>query len=246
MITVTKCNNPQCGAELSIPDWARAVRLNCPHCGSSITDTGAPSVSPESVPLTSYVIFDLETTGLYPDGCEIIQIAATRFRNGDVVPDDSFFSYCRPGQRISRFISEYTGITDRDVCDAPRPIEVLEQFSQFVGDSVIMAHNGHRFDIKFLEATCRRHAVSIRPVTSIDTISFSRRLFGTTRGTGHSLDRVLQRLGLNVSGYRRHDARGDIAALADSVRIMWRRLDLDPQCTGIPRRETALPAVRTS
>ena len=161
-----------------------------------------------------------ETTGLSPDGCDIIQIAATRFRNGDVVSDDSFFSYCRPAQPISRFISDYTGITDRDVRHAPRPIEALELFSKFVGESVIMAHNGHRFDIKFLESTCTRHRVRMRTVESIDTISFSKELFGRTRGTGHSLDRVMQRLGLNSSKYRRHDARGDIQALADAVKIM--------------------------
>jgi len=218
---------------LRVPESSTAARVRCPQCGSVFSIPGA----------TSFVIFDLETTGLYPDGCEIIQIAATRFRNGEVVAGDAFFSYCRPGQRISRFISDYTGITDQDVRDAPRPIEVLVQFSKFVGGSVIMAHNGHRFDIKFLEATCRRHRAPTRTVESIDSISLSKRLFGTTRGTGHSLDRVMQRLGLNVSKYQRHDARGDIMALADSVKIMWLRLGLDPQCSIIARRKTSLPAI---
>jgi|ERR1017187_4433696 DNA polymerase-3 subunit epsilon len=230
---ITKCNNSQCGATLKIPDSTAAQRIRCPQCGSLFAVQGAPS----------FVIFDLETTGLYPDGCEIIQIAATRFCNGEVVAGDSFFSYCRPGQPISRFISDYTGITDRDVRNAPRPIEVLEQFSKFVGHSVIMAHNGHRFDIRFLESTCTRHRVKLRTVESIDTISFSKQLFGTTRGTGHSLDRVMQRLGLNASKYQRHDARGDIQALADAVKIMWSRLGLDQQCSGIARRETSLPEV---
>jgi len=214
-----------------IPDSGTETPAGCPQCGSVFADSANPS----------FVIFDLETTGLSPGGCEIIQIAATRFSNGEVVAGDSFFSYCRPDQPISRFISNYTGITDRDVSNAPRPIEVLGQFSRFVGDSVIMAHNGHRFDIKFLEATCQRHCAPTRTVQSIDTIAFSRRLFGTTRGTGHSLDRVIERLGLSATNYRRHDARGDIMALADSVRIMWQRLSLDGQCSGIPRRETALP-----
>lgn len=218
---------------MRIPDSATEVRIRCPQCGSVFSAPGVPS----------FVIFDLETTGLYPDGCEIIQIAATRFRNGNVVAADSFFSFCRPGQRISRFISEYTGITDQDVRDAPRPIDVLGQFSRFVGNSVIMAHNGHRFDIKFLESTCARHRVQVRSVESIDSISLSKRLFGTTRGTGHSLDRVMHRLGLNASKYQRHDARGDIMALADSVKIMWQRLGLDPQCSIIARRKTTLPAV---
>jgi DNA polymerase III epsilon subunit family exonuclease len=230
---ITKCNNSRCQATLRVPDAALEARIRCPRCGSIF--------SPLQVP--SFVIFDLETTGLYPDGCEIIQIAATRFRNGEIVAGDAFFSYCRPGQRIPRFISDYTGITEHDVRNAPRPIDALAQFSRFVGGSVIMAHNGHRFDIKFLEATCRRHRSPTRTIQSIDSISLSKRLFGATRGTGHSLDRVMQRLGLNVSQYQRHDARGDIMALADSVKIMWQRLGLDPQCSVIARRETVLPII---
>jgi DNA polymerase-3 subunit epsilon len=227
------CQNGQCSAMLKIPDSTIETRLRCPQCGLVLTGAAAPS----------FVIFDLETTGLSADTCEIIQIAATRFRSEGAVAGDSFFSFCKPSRPISSFISSYTGITNRHVFAAPRPIEVLEQFSSFVGNSVIMAHNGHRFDTKFLEATCARHRVKKRPVLSIDTIAFSRQLFGTTRGTGHSLDRVMARLGLNASKYQRHDARGDIMALADSVKIMWNRLGLDLHCSGIPRRETTLPHI---
>jgi DNA polymerase III epsilon subunit-like protein len=191
----------------------------------------------------SFVIFDLETTGLYPDSCEIIQIAALRFRDGQIVPGDTYFSYCRPSVRIPFFITEYTGVTEDDVRGAPAPIEVLAEFSRYVGTSTLMAHNGHRFDSRFLESTCARHAARTRPVASIDTISFSRRLFGNARGTGHSLDRVLGRLGLDGSRYRRHDARGDILALADSVSLMWSRLQLDADCSSIPRKLTRLPAL---
>jgi DNA polymerase III subunit epsilon len=229
----SRCSNNDCGAILRIPDPIDGVKLRCPNCGAVFDAAGA----------TSFVIFDLETTGLSAETCEIIQIAGTRFQNGQIVPDDSFFSYCRPQRSIPRFISEYTGITNRDVQSAPRPIEVLRQFSIYVGQSVIMAHNGHRFDIKFLEATCAMNSVQTRTVQSIDTITFSRQLFGTARGTGHSLDRVMHRLGLDMAKYRRHDARGDIQALADSVRVMWQRLNLDPDCSRIPRRRTCLPAL---
>jgi DNA polymerase III subunit epsilon len=192
----------------------------------------------------SFVLFDLETTGLCSNSCEIIQIAAVRFKNGAAVKEDSFFSFCRPLKKIPGFISSYTGITDAHVRNAPRPIEVLHQFSEYVGDSVIMAHNGHRFDIKFLDSTCLFHGVKVRHVPSIDTISFSRKLFGTRRGTGHSLDRIMQRLGLAVSDYRRHDARGDIMALGDALKIMWQRLSMDPGCTGVPRRQALLPILQ--
>jgi DNA polymerase III subunit epsilon len=227
------CQNERCAAVLRVPDSTNVARIRCPRCGHVFT-------LPE---LASFVIFDLETTGLCADASEIIQIAATRFRDGRAVAGDLFFTYCRPNRSIPQFISDYTGVTNQDVRNAPSPIEALAEFSRFVGASVIMAHNGHRFDIKFLEATCRRHRTPTRSVESIDTITFSRRLFGTGRGTGHSLDRVLQRLGLNSASYRRHDARGDIMALADSVGIMWQRLKLDSSCSGIPRRQTLLPAL---
>jgi DNA polymerase III epsilon subunit family exonuclease len=221
-------------ATAKVPRRAPAQLATGPSAG-----TAAPVTQAE----TAFVIFDLETTGLYPGSCEIIQIAATRFANGRATGGEAFFSYCRPRHPIPRFITDYTGITERDVRTAPQPIEVLAQFSAYVGEAVIMAHNGHRFDIKFLEATCLRHGVTTRKVESIDTITLSKRLFGATRGTGHSLDAVLDRLGLRASQYQRHDARGDVQALADAVARMWRRLDLDPHCSGIPRRETALPVV---
>ena len=229
---ITCCGNSQCGTLLRVADASTEASVVCPDCGGQVPlPAGA-----------SFVIYDLETTGLYPDSCEIIQIAAARFQDGRVVPGDAFFSYCRPLQRIPYFISEYTGVRDQDVQNAPRPIDVLREFSRYVGHSVLMAHNGHRFDIKFLEATAARHAVATRPVESIDTITLSKRLFGTKRGTGHGLDRVMERLGVNAANYRRHDARGDVLALADSVSLLWQRLALDGRGRGVPRKETLLPA----
>lgn len=193
--------------------------------------------------MSSFVIFDLETTGLSPDADDIIQIAATRFAHGKLLSKDSFFSYCCPRFGISDFISRYTGIKNSDVRDAPKPIEVIQEFSRFVGDSVLMAHNGHRFDIKFLKSTCNRHGAKTRSIQSIDTITISRRAYGPCVGIGHSLDAVMNRTGIDPSKYKRHDARGDILALGHAVEVMWKRLKLDEHAAGIPRLETtSLPA----
>ncbi len=231
---ITPCPAPTCATPVRFADTVPAGTVQaCPGCGGGV---------PAPAELT-FVVYDLETTGLSADGCEIIQIAATRLVAGRVRSEDAFFSYCRPQQAIPRFITEYTGVTDRDVRDAPRPIQALEAFSRYVGHSVLMAHNGHRFDLKFLEATATRHRVPTRPVESLDTIALSKRVFGTKPGTGHSLDRVMSRLGVSVGDHRRHDARGDVAALAAAVALMWDRLALDARATTFPRRETFLPAV---
>ena len=188
-----------------------------------------------------FVVFDLETTGLSPRYHEIIQIAGTRMRNGTVVTRDSFFSYVRPEGPISSFITAYTGISTRDVANAPPICKVLAAFSEYVGEAVLIAHNGQRFDAKFLWAACEQKQLKARPVELIDSIYFSKRLFGSTRGTGHGLDVVLARMKVAISNRRRHDARGDVSGLAQAVERMWRKLNLDATCSGIPRAQTLLP-----
>ncbi|OIQ86983.1 DNA polymerase III PolC-type [mine drainage metagenome] len=188
-----------------------------------------------------FIVFDLETTGLSPNFHEIIQIAATRMRAGQVQKGDHFFSYVRPEMPISGFITAYTGISNRDVAKAPSICEALAAFSDYVGDAVLIAHNGHRFDSKFLAAACEKRCMKSRPVELIDSIHFSKRLFGSTRGTGHGLDVVLARMGVTTINGRRHDARGDVSGLAQAVERMWRKLEIDKNCSDIPRVKTLLP-----
>jgi len=190
---------------------------------------------------TDFVIYDLETTGLSPNLHEIIQVAAMKFRCGKLVRSESFFSYAKPVRPIPPFISSYTGISNRHVASAPRPHDVLLQFSHFVGNAKLIAHNGHRFDSKFLSSTCARYGVATKEVQSIDSINLSRRLFGTVRGTGHGLDRVLSRCCISKDGFARHDARGDVELLGMAVEVMWQKLELDYQCSGIPIHLTQLP-----
>lgn len=214
-------------------------RSECANCGQSVM----AEITAMFPPLPEFIIYDLETTGLSADRCEIIQIAAVRFRGGRVASDEFFHSYARPSAPIPAFIARYTGVTDAHVADAPRPHEALAQFACFVGGATgLIAHNGHRFDSRFLEATCRRHGLGTREVRSIDSIQLSRRVFGTARGTGHGLDRVLIRLGIDQEGAVRHDARGDVILLGRAVEAMWKKLKLDAAFTGLRTHPTHLPA----
>ena len=183
------------------------------------------------------------TTGLYPDSDEFIQIAAVRYQSGCLCREDDFFSYARPRRSIPSFITGYTGISNDDVRHAPHPEEVLCQFARWAGDSTLVAHNGLRFDSKFLAATCRRHQLPSREIQCIDSIHISKMLFGSTRGTGHSLDHLKQRLGLRDTTLRRHDARGDVDLLGRAVEEMSRRLGLDTAFNGVRRHTSLLPHV---
>jgi DNA polymerase III alpha subunit (gram-positive type) len=229
------CPNPACQLTLTGPKSAIGTRVACTHCGHDFIWTDCFHSN------CSFVIYDLETTGLYPDEDEFIQIAAVRYENGCLVAEDAFFSYAQPRRRISSFIESYTGIGNRDVAGAPRPEEVLCRFSQWAGGATLIAHNAKRFDSKFLAATCQRHGLAAREVHSIDSIHISKMLFGKTRGTGHSLDHLKSRLGLHDTSLRRHDARGDVDLLGRAVVSMSQRLGLDSNLNGVPRHQTLLP-----
>jgi len=171
------------------------------------------------------VVFDLETTGLSPSWHEIIQVAAVRMRSGEIRRDESFATYVKPTQSIPAFITQYTGIRNSDVHGAPGITEALRRFSEFAGDALLIAHNGRRFDMPFIQANCVRHGLPVRTVPFVDSMAFSRRIWGG-RG-GHGLDAVMSRLRISMEGGRRHDARGDVQVLAEAVRRMWGQLTAD-------------------
>jgi DNA polymerase III alpha subunit (gram-positive type) len=229
------CPNPSCDHQLSGPKSRIGQRVSCPTCQHSFIWTDCFHTG------DSFVIYDLETTGLYPDSDEFIQIAATRFQAGNLFPEDSFFSYARPRHRISSFITSYTGICNDDVRQSPPPEEVLCQFARWAGCSTLIAHNALRFDSKFLAATCQRHRLPSREVQCIDSIHISKMLYGNTRGIGHSLDHVKSRLGLRDTDLRRHDARGDVDLLGRAVQEMSRQLALDNALNGVKRHTSLLP-----
>jgi len=186
------------------------------------------------------VVFDLETTGLSPYSEEIIQIAAVRMRGGAILEEDAFATYVNPGRRISNFITGYTGICNSHVENAPKPPDALADFSKFVGDAILIAHNGQRFDMPFIRETCLRNRMPTRSIGFIDSMAFSRKLWGG-RG-GHGLDAVMSRLRLGANGARRHDARGDVQILAEAVRRMWGQLTPDYHACPVPAGPGLVPA----
>lgn len=190
------------------------------------------------------VVFDLETTGLSPTGSEIIQIAASRIRRGEFVDGAAFFSYVKPKRRISAFITEYTGITNQDVARAPKIMDVLKDFSAYCGDSVLVAHNGHRFDIPFIRAACESRRHRTREVKYIDSMHLSWNVWGRERGTSHSLDNVVRRLCIPQDDVRRHDARGDVSLTARCVVELFDRIKRGPEKPRFKIYRGVLPAGR--
>jgi DNA polymerase III alpha subunit (gram-positive type) len=183
----------------------------------------ANQVSFKIKPFHDLVVFDLETTGLAP--ADIIQIAAVRMRDGEIVEEDSFFSYVKPRQPLDAFIIEYTGITEKDVRNAPWPKEVLPQFFNYCQESLLVAHNGQSFDIPKLRSVCEQYGLKARKTDSIDSMHLSWKLWGRRKVRSHGLDAVMARANVSKEGIRRHDARGDVLATARCVRHMVNELE---------------------
>ena len=197
---------------------------------------------PDAPLLKSLVVFDLETTGLYPGDDEIIQIAALRLVDGSIRRNDHFFSYVNPGRSIDPFITDYTGISDRDVAGAPGPQEAVKAFSEFCGSSLLVAHNGHAFDIPFLQRASARSRRSLRPINYIDSMHMSWQVWGRGRGISHSLDNVVSRLRVPSGDVRRHDARGDVLLLARCVVAMLERMTRARRACRLSVYSSHLPA----
>ncbi|MFZ5967593.1 MAG: exonuclease domain-containing protein [Bacillota bacterium] len=128
--------------------------------------------------IDDYIVLDLETTGLDPSYDEIIEIAAIKFSNGERISE--FATLVKPDNKIDKYITELTGITNAMIKDAPKIHEALPKLMEFVGDSVIIAHNAN-FDINFLydnNMICFN-----KPLSNdfVDTMRISRRLFKDIR-----------------------------------------------------------------
>jgi DNA helicase-2/ATP-dependent DNA helicase PcrA len=159
-------------------------------------------------PLQDYVAFDLETTEKDPAECEIVELAAVRVRGRVIV--EQFQRLVRPSRPITPQATAVHGYKDADVCDEPTMAEVWPAFREFVGSDLLVAHNGHTFDVPVL----RRLADGLPGLDELvffDTLPLARSLIDS----GASLPDLCHRFG--VSPGRSHHAVDDAAALAAVV-----------------------------
>lgn len=123
--------------------------------------------------LDDYCVIDTETTGLSPVYDSLIEVAACRVVNGNIV--EKFSSLINPGFELDEFITELTGITNDMLRDAPEAANVLKDFRSFVGDSVLIGHNVN-FDINFLYDSCMELFNEPFSNNFVDTMRLARRV----------------------------------------------------------------------
>ncbi|OGS97394.1 MAG: hypothetical protein A3H31_00015 [Gallionellales bacterium RIFCSPLOWO2_02_FULL_57_47] len=110
-------------------------------------------ISTDSLP-DSFVVFDLETTGLDASQHEIIEIAAIRFKKGRTA-HETMQALVKPKGALPLRITELTGITQEMVDrDGEQIRDVLDEFATFVGDLRLVTFNTE-FDMAFLQVAAK-------------------------------------------------------------------------------------------
>ena len=123
--------------------------------------------------VSDYTVFDLETTGVSPQTDKVIEISAIKVRNGQAVGE--FSSLVNPMRRIPYGATRVNGITDEMVANKPVFEKVLGDFLDFVEDDILVGHNIHDFDMKFIHRDCEAFFRMFLGNDYIDTLPLARK-----------------------------------------------------------------------
>ncbi|MFH5183208.1 PolC-type DNA polymerase III [Paenibacillus sp. TAB 01] len=176
---------------------------------ANVVDDGVlVTVNPRGQDLkeAEYVIFDIETTGLSIVNNKIIELAGVKMKDGKEI--DRFATFINPHEKIPYNIQQLTNITDEMVHDAPELEEMLPKFIEFVGDSILVAHNA-RFDMGFIHANCKALGLPEVRNSSLDTLELARLLFPTMKN--HRLNTLADKFKIGLDNHHR--------AIDDSVAL---------------------------
>jgi DNA polymerase-3 subunit alpha (Gram-positive type) len=145
----------------------------------------------------TYIVFDVETTGLSAVYNTIIELAAVKIRKGEII--ERFESFVNPHEPITDLISELTGITDDMVKDAPELELVLKDFLPFIENHTLVAHNAS-FDMGFLHMGYKKLDVELNnPV--LDTLELGRFLYPEMKN--HRLNTLCKKLDIQLLNHHR-------------------------------------------
>lgn len=152
--------------------------------------------------MTSYICFDLETTGLSPEKDEIIEIGAVKVIEGKVV--DRFMRFVKPDTAISPMVTSLTGISNAMVADAGPTDRIIYDFLQFCEDYPVLGHN-LMFDYRFTCRYAQKYYMDFKK-EGLDTLKIARKVLPEL--PSRSLESLCEYYGIvNTSAHRAyHDA----------------------------------------
>ncbi|MDO4903533.1 MAG: PolC-type DNA polymerase III [Limosilactobacillus sp.] len=149
---------------------------------ANVVDDGIPLVYNENHDTLidhTYVIFDVETTGLSAIYDKVIELSAVKMQDGNVL--ERFDEFIDPGFPLSEQTTNLTSITDEMVRGSKTEEEVFKMFKDFCKGAIIAGHNVS-FDMGFMNTGYRRHEMEEITEPVIDTLPLARFLYPDLRG----------------------------------------------------------------
>ncbi|MFH1316805.1 MAG: exonuclease domain-containing protein [Candidatus Woesearchaeota archaeon] len=166
----------------------------------------------------TYVVVDIETTGLSSHYHKITEIAAIKMRNHKKI--DEFCTLVNPKVDIPRFITRLTGIDNELVQDAPKIDKVIPHFNEFLSDHPFVAHNAW-FDYSFLDHATRKNLKTYLTNDVICTCKLARRLLPDL--PRKNMAYVCSHF--NITNKKAHRAMGDATATSKILSRFIRMLE---------------------
>lgn len=154
--------------------------------------------------ITSFVCFDIETTGLNPVEDKIIEIGAMKVKDGKVI--ERFSQLINPMLKLSSTIVKLTGITDSMLKHAEQEQVVVKRFLDFVEDNIIIGHN-IQFDYSFIKVAAGRLHLPFEK-KGIDTLYLCKKLHPELKSK--SLENMCKHY--NIINEHAHRAYDDVKA----------------------------------
>ncbi len=156
-----------------------------------------------SIEKQNYVIVDIETTGLEPDKSEIIEIGA--IKTDGLKAKDVFTTLIYPTKPVPNLITNLTGISQEMVEGKPSIREALLDFTEFIGDNILVAHNTD-FDISFLKYHISKHLQKEMQNKYFCTLKLARQL--VTGVANYKLGTIANHMNITIPS--QHRAMGDV------------------------------------
>lgn len=177
-----------------------------------------PSNLAENLPLSTpidkleFTVFDTETTGFsLAKEDRLIEIGAIRVKGMEVVEENVYQSYINPNRQIPREITELTGISNRQVENAPDALQAIQKLTEFANQTSA-CYVGHyvSFDMHAIKYELKRHSLHWKTPKAIDTLN----LIGyiAPNYVMRDLEKYARDFGTRI--YQRHSAIGDAMTTA--------------------------------
>lgn len=170
----------------------------------------------ELIKSNKIVVFDLETTGLDPETCEITEFGGVKIEYGQIT--ERFSSFVSIKGTIPQEVKEKTHITEDMLIGAPQVSDVLLDFYDWCEGCIISGYNVINFDMKFIKKAAKDIGVEFNNEV-VDTINVVRR--SPLRTPNYKLGTVVKMLGLELKDAHRayNDAYATAQVLLELCRV---------------------------